>query len=144
MTDTDTVYRVPDVPEEDTIIVVPIEEHPIESPAADTIEPTDTNIEEIPLLEEVEEDVQPLPLSTPLSAVMDMQEKEAVRPVFDPSDPNNLFASLEEITAPVERLKQTDHSETQLNPPLPKEDTAPTPSVENAPAMTESSEALLR
>ena len=141
MTDTDTVYRVPDVPEEDTIIVVPIEEHPIESPAADTIEPTDTNIEELPLLEEVEEDVQPLPLSTPLSAVMDMQEKEAIRPVFDPSDPNNLFASLEEITAPVERLKQTDHSETQLNPPLPKEDTAPTPSVENAPAMTESSEA---
>ncbi|MGI5089364.1 DNA translocase FtsK [Treponema sp. OMZ 805] len=141
MTDTDTVYRVPNVPEEDTIIVVPVEEHPIESPAADTIEPTDTNIEEIPLLEEVEEDVQPLPLSTPLSAVMDMQEKEAVRPVFDPSDPNNLFASLEEITAPVERLKQTDHSETQLNPPLPKEDTAPTPSVENAPAMTESSEA---
>ncbi len=50
---------------------------------------------------------QPLPLSTPLSAVMDIQEQEVVRPVFDPSDPNNLFASLEEITAPVERIKQT-------------------------------------
>ena len=50
---------------------------------------------------------QPLPLSTSLSAVMDIQEQEVVRPVFDPSDPNNLFASLEEITAPVERIKQT-------------------------------------
>ena len=50
---------------------------------------------------------QPLPLSTPLSAVMDIQEQEVVRPVFDPSDPNNLFTNLEEITAPVERIKQT-------------------------------------
>lgn len=80
---------------------------------------------------------QPLPLPTPLSAVMDIQEQEVVRPVFDPSDPNNLFASLEEITAPVERIKQTDHSEAQSNP-LPQEDEAsPTPPVENAPATAE-------
>ena len=80
---------------------------------------------------------QPLPLSTPLSAVMDIQEQEVVRPVFDPSDPNNLFASLEEITAPVERIKQTDHSEAQSNP-LPQEDEAsPTPPVKNAPATAE-------
>ena len=84
---------------------------------------------------------QPLPLSTPLSAVMDIQEQEVVRPVFDPSDPNNLFASLEEITAPVERIKQTDHSEAQSNP-LPQEDEAsPTPPVENAPTMADSPEA---
>ena len=80
---------------------------------------------------------QPLPLPTPLSAVMDIQEQEVVRPVFDPSDPNNLFASLEEITAPVERIKQTDHSEAQSNP-LPQEDEAsPTPPVENAPTTAE-------
>ena len=85
---------------------------------------------------------QPLPLPTPLSAVMDIQEQEVVRPVFDPSDPNNLFASLEEITAPVERIKQTDHSEAQSNP-LPQEDEAsPTPPVENAPTMADSPEAL--
>ena len=85
---------------------------------------------------------QPLPLSTPLSAVMDIQEQEVVRPVFDPSDPNNLFASLEEITAPVERIKQTDHSEAQSNP-LPQEDEAsPTPPVENAPTMADSPEDL--
>lgn len=84
---------------------------------------------------------QPLPLPTPLSAVMDIQEQEVVRPVFDPSDPNNLFASLEEITAPVERIKQTDHSEAQSNP-LPQEDEAsPTPPVENAPTMADSPEA---
>lgn len=84
---------------------------------------------------------QPLPLPTPLSAVMDIQEQEVVRPVFDPSDPNNLFASLEEITAPVERIKQTNHSEAQSNP-LPQEDEAsPTPPVENAPTMADSPEA---
>lgn len=110
-----------------------------------TIESKDTETpnteEELPLLEEVEEDVQPLPLSTPLSAVMDMQEKEAIRPVFDPSDPNNLFASLEEITAPVERIKQTDHSEAQSNPLLQEEEASPMPTVENAPTMADSPEA---
>ena len=65
---------------------------------------------------------KPLPLSTPLSAVMDMREEEAIRPVFDPSDPNNLFASLEEITAPVERIKQTGYSDAQAAPQLPEED----------------------
>ena len=68
---------------------------------------SNTVIEELPVPEDIEEDVPPLPLSTPLSAVMSMQEKDTVRPVFDPSDPNNLFANLEEITAPVERIKQT-------------------------------------
>jgi len=68
---------------------------------------------------------KPLSLSTPLSAVMDMREEEAIRPVFDPSDPNNLFASLEEITAPVERIKQTGHSETQSHPQVPEEDAMP-------------------
>ncbi|EPF29933.1 DNA translocase ftsK [Treponema medium ATCC 700293] len=110
-----------------------------------TIESKDTETpnteEELPLLEEVEEDVQPLPLSTPLSAVMDMQEKEAIRPVFDPSDPNNLFASLEEITAPVERIKQTDHSEAQSNPLLQEEEASPMPTVENVPTMADSPEA---
>ena len=70
---------------------------------------------------------QPLPLSTPLSAVMDMQEENAAPLHFDPSDPNNLFASLEEITAPVERIKQTAHSETQTHPQLPEEEAAPIP-----------------
>ena len=110
-----------------------------------SIESKDTetpNAEEtLPLLEEVEEDVQPLPLSTPLSAVMDMQEKETVRPVFDPSDPNNLFASLEEITAPVERIKQADHLEAQSNPLPQEEGTASIPPVENAPTMADSPEA---
>ena len=101
-----------------------------------TIEPVDIE-EDLPLLEQIEEDDRELPLSTPLSAVMDMQEEDALRPVFDPSDPNNLFASLEEITAPVERIKQTDHSEAQSNP-LPQEDEAsPTPPVKNAPATAE-------
>lgn len=84
---------------------------------------------------------QPLPLSTSLSAVMDIQEQEVVRPVFDPSDPNNLFASLEEITAPVERIKQTDHSEAQSNPLPQEEEASPTPPVENAPTMADSPEA---
>ena len=75
-----------------------------------TIEPVDID-EDLSLLEEVEEDTQPLPLSTPLSEVMDIQNAETARPVFDPSDPNNLFTSLEEITAPVERIKQTGSSE---------------------------------
>ena len=77
-----------------------------------TIEPTYPE-ENLPLLEEVKEDEPSLPLSTPLSAIMNMQEEEAVRPVFDPSDPNNLFTSLEEITAPVERIKQTGTPEVQ-------------------------------
>lgn len=115
----------------------------IESKDSET-EPQDTetpNTEEtLPLLEEVEENVPPLPLSTPLSAVMNMQEKETVRPVFDPSDPNNLFASLEEITAPVERIKQTGHSEMQSNSRLPEEGAAPIPPVENAPTMADSPE----
>ena len=115
----------------------------IESKDSET-EPKDAetpNTEEtLPLLEEVEENVPPLPLSTPLSAVMNMQEKETVRPVFDPSDPNNLFASLEEITAPVERIKQTGHSEMQSNSRLPEEGAAPIPPVENAPTMADSPE----
>ena len=72
---------------------------------------------------------------------MDIQEQEVVRPVFDPSDPNNLFASLEEITAPVERIKQTDHSEAQSNPLPQEEETLPIPPVENAPTMADSPEA---
>jgi len=96
--------------------------------AVETLEPTDME----------EDDVQPLPLSTPLSAVMDMQEEDTARPVFDPSDPNNLFASLEEITAPVERIKQTGHSEVQTNPLLPEEDTATPIQPENdVPAASE-------
>ena len=35
-------------------------------------------------------------------------EKPALRPVFDPADPDNLFSSLEEITAPIERIKRGD------------------------------------
>ena len=116
----------------------------IESKDSET-EPKDTEIpnteETLPLLEEVEENVPPLPLSPPLSAVMNMQEKETVRPVFDPSDPNNLFASLEEITAPVERIKQTGHSELQSNSRLPEEGAAPIPPVENAPTVADSPEA---
>ena len=65
---------------------------------------------------------EPLPLSTPLSAVMDIQEKKNEQPVFDPSDPNNLFSSLEEITAPVDRIKQTGYSDAQAAPQLPEED----------------------
>ena len=94
--------------------------------AEHTIEATNTE-EDLPLLEKVEEEEQPLPLSTPLSAVMNMQEEEDDRPVFDPSDPNNLFTSLEEITAPVERIKQTDHSEVQSHSLLPEEKAAPIP-----------------
>lgn len=74
--------------------------------------------DDLPLLENIEEEEQPLPLSTPLSAVMDIREEEAERPVFDPADPNNLFASLEEITAPVERIKRTDSSEPE--PEIPE------------------------
>lgn len=75
--------------------------------------------DDLPLLENIEEKEQPLPLSTPLSAVMDIREEEAERPVFDPADPNNLFASLEEITAPVERIKRTDSSEPEPEIPTP-------------------------
>ena len=75
--------------------------------------------DDLPLLENIEEEEQPLPLSTPLSAVMDIREEEAERPVFDPADPNNLFASLEEITAPVERIKRTDSSEPEPEIPTP-------------------------
>ena len=74
--------------------------------------------DDLPLLENIGEEEQPLPLSTPLSAVMDIREEEAERPVFDPADPNNLFASLEEITAPVERIKRTDSSEPE--PEIPE------------------------
>ena len=148
----DTFHELPGkvaaigVPElEDTQNEIPQTEQraSIESKDSET-EPKDAetpNTEEtLPLLEEVEENVPPLPLSTPLSAVMNMQEKENVRPVFDPSDPNNLFASLEEITAPVERIKQTGHSELQSNSRLPEEGAAPIPPVENAPTMADSPE----
>ena len=120
--------------------ILPIQpENSAESPAAE---------EELPLLERVDDEdlnselseqeievtppesekdtiligEEPLPLSTPLSAVMDIQEKKNEQPVFDPSDPNNLFSSLKEITAPVDRIKQTSTCETQSNPPLPEED----------------------
>jgi len=149
----DTFHELPGkvaaigVPElEDTQNEIPQTEQrsSIESKDSET-EPKDAetpNTEEtLPLLEEVEENVPPLPLSTPLSAVMNMQEKETVRPVFDPSDPNNLFASLEEITAPVERIKQTGHSEMQSNSRLPEEGAAPIPPVENAPTVADSPEA---
>ena len=75
--------------------------------------------DDLPLLENIEAEDLPLPLSTPLSAVMDIREEEAERPVFDPADPNNLFASLEEITAPVERIKRTDSSEPEPEIPTP-------------------------
>ena len=39
-------------------------------------------------------------------------EDEKPLPVFDPGDPNNLFNSLEEITADVERIKHTDYPTT--------------------------------
>jgi len=97
--------------------------------------------DDLPLLENIEEEEQPLPLSTPLSAVMDIREEEAERPVFDPADPNNLFASLEEITAPVERIKRTDSSEPE--PEIP-ESTAPaasqTDSIPQAVSHTETEE----
>ena len=91
--------------------------------------------EDLPLLEEVEEDPSPLPLSTPLSAVMNIREEEPERPVFDPADPNNLFASLEEITAPVERIKQTGSSEPKAPTPdaqIPKQDANESAKVETA------------
>ena len=81
------------------------------------------------LLENIEEEEQPLPLSTPLSAVMDIREEEAERPVFDPADPNNLFASLEEITAPVERIKRTDSSEPEPEIPTPDAQISPAPTL---------------
>ena len=94
-------------------------EQPIEPPDTgrkETRPLEESSLEALPLLEGVEEETQPLPLSTPVSAVMDIQKKAAVRPVFDPSDPNNLFTSLEEITAPVERIKQTGAAEMKAHP----------------------------
>lgn len=93
------------------------------------------------LLENIEAEDLPLPLSTPLSAVMDIQEEEAERPVFDPADPNNLFASLEEITAPVERIKRTDSSEPE--PEIPESATpaaSQTDSIPQAVSHTETEE----
>lgn len=114
-------------------------EQPIEPPDTgrkETRPLEESSLEALPLLEGVEEETQPLPLSTPVSAVMDIQKKAAVRPVFDPSDPNNLFTSLEEITAPVERIKQTGAAEMTANP-LPSDAGATLtliPPVEEVPA----------
>ena len=130
---------------------IPQEQLPDQQPAPiqteQPIEPPDTgrketrpleesSLEALPLLEGVEEETQPLPLSTPVSAVMDIQKKAAVRPVFDPSDPNNLFTSLEEITAPVERIKQTGAAEMTANPLPPDAGATLTliPPVEEVPA----------
>ncbi|EEV21488.1 FtsK/SpoIIIE family protein [Treponema vincentii ATCC 35580] len=95
------------------------------------------------LLENIEAEDLPLPLSTPLSAVMDIREEEAERPVFDPADPNNLFASLEEITAPVERIKRTDSSEPEPEIPTPDAQisaapTLPEGAADSIPEMPES------
>lgn len=114
-------------------------EQPIEPPDTgrkETRPLEESSLEALPLLEGVEEETQPLPLSTPVSAVMDIQKKAAVRPVFDPSDPNNLFTSLEEITAPVERIKQTGAAEMKAHP-LPSDAGAALtliPPVEEVPA----------
>ena len=114
-------------------------EQPIEPPDTgrkETLPLEESSLEALPLLEGVEEETQPLPLSTPLSAVMDIPEEAAVRPVFDPSDPNNLFTSLEEITAPVERIKQTGAAEMKAHP-LPSDAGATLtliPPVEEVPA----------
>ena len=114
-------------------------EQPIEPPDTgrkETRPLEESSLEALPLLEGVEEETQPLPLSTPVSAVMDIQKKAAVRPVFDPSDPNNLFTSLEEITAPVERIKQTGAAEMKAHP-LPSDVGATLtliPPVEEVPA----------
>ena len=114
-------------------------EQPIEPPDTgrkETRPLEESSLEALPLLEGVEEEAQPLPLSTPVSAVMDIQKKAAVRPVFDPSDPNNLFTSLEEITAPVERIKQTGAAEMKAHP-LPSDAGATLtliPPVEEVPA----------
>lgn len=89
-----------------------------DAPEMNTAAKVSATGDDLPLLENIEEEEQPLPLSTPLSAVMDIREEEAERPVFDPADPNNLFASLEEITAPVERIKRTDSSEPE--PEIPE------------------------
>ena len=90
-----------------------------DAPEMNTAAKVSATGDDLPLLENIEEEEQPLPLSTPLSAVMDIREEEAERPVFDPADPNNLFASLEEITAPVERIKRTDSSEPEPEIPTP-------------------------
>lgn len=114
-------------------------EQPIEPPDTgrkETRPLEESSLEALPLLEGVEEETRPLPLSTPVSAVMDIQKKAAVRPVFDPSDPNNLFTSLEEITAPVERIKQTGAAEMKAHP-LPSDAGATLtliPPVEEVPA----------
>ena len=114
-------------------------EQPIEPPDTgrkETRPLEESSLEALPLLEGVEEETQPLPLSTPVSAVMDIQKKAAIRPVFDPSDPNNLFTSLEEITAPVERIKQTGAAEMKAHP-LPSDAGATLtliPPVEEVPA----------
>jgi len=61
--------------------------------------------------ETVEPDNQALPLSTPLAAVISPVENQeaAFHLEFDPSDPDNLFDSLEEITAPIERIKRGEY-----------------------------------
>ena len=112
-----------------------------DAPEMNTAAKVSATGDDLPLLENIEEEEQPLPLSTPLSAVMDIREEEAERPVFDPADPNNLFASLEEITAPVERIKRTDSSEPE--PEIP-ESAAPaasqTDSIPQAVSHTETEE----
>lgn len=129
-----------DIPQEQLLDQQPAPiqtEQPIEPPDTgrkETLPLEESSLEALPLLEGVEEETQPLPLSTPLSAVMDIPEEAAVRPVFDPSDPNNLFTSLEEITAPVERIKQTGASEMTANPLPPEVGAAPIPPVEEVPA----------
>ena len=52
-----------------------------------------------------------VPQSAPLSEGVTLSEQAEpdIRLVFDPNDPNNLFASLEEITAPIERIKQGNY-----------------------------------
>ncbi|MEL3907295.1 MAG: DNA translocase FtsK [Treponema sp.] len=46
------------------------------------------------------------------AAAEEEEEERPPLPVFDPSDPDNLFSSLEEITAPLERVKQGEYHDT--------------------------------
>ena len=61
------------------------------------------------------------------AAVEDTDEEPApaARPVFDPSDPDNLFTSLEEITAPIERIKRADYTDAEVR--KDKQDTGAEP-----------------
>ena len=113
---TESIKELEIIPESYTIKDITIEEalSAVKNEIPDT---NDNDINSEQHREQEEYVLNALSVQTPLESVEDREDKpEAATvdentnplPIFDPSDPNNLFSNLAEITADIERIKQND------------------------------------